>query len=360
MTRADYYSPYKAAHHPETIEAIRKHKPVAPRNIQVDLEAYCPHSCEFCSYRNVDWQSHGMVFEEPPRPSENTSIPWEIAAVIPQQMYEAGIPSIEITGGGESLAYPYITGFLDQCMRWERDLAIVTNGVLFKPALREHVKRLQWIRFSMDATTPEVYTKVHRTPAPVFNTVIKHISDFIRNERKRPTVVGISFVITPHNWEQVYDAVGFYKGLGADSIRFTFTYEPTGTGRLEPWQRNSVLARMDVAKQRWEDANFKVFGVNRIHEYSAPNDDFSFCGYQHFVWAIGYNGKVYPCCIMKYHPAFEMGDLATTTLADMVGSPERMKMGFNLDVHDCKSCWLRDKNKFIESLLQTPAHVDFV
>jgi len=103
-----------------------------------------------------------------------------------------------------------------------------------------------------------------------------------------------------------------------------------------------------------------VFGVNRIHEYSAPNDDFSFCGYQHFVWAIGYDGKVYPCCIMKYHPEFVMGDLREMTLNEMVNSPARMKMGFHLDVHDCKSCWLRDKNKFIESLLQPPMHVDFV
>jgi radical SAM protein with 4Fe4S-binding SPASM domain len=358
--KADYYSSYKAAHHPETIQAIRAHQPVAPRNIQVDLEAYCPHSCEFCSYRNVDWQSHGMVFAEPPRPAADTSIPRQIALEIPRQMFYANIPSIEITGGGESLAYPWITEFLDECASWDRDLAIVTNGVLFKPALREHVKRLQWIRFSMDAVTPEVYTQVHRTPAPVFNTVVKHISDFIRNERKRPTVVGISFVVTPHNYKQVKDAAKYYKDLGADSIRYTFTYEPTGTGRLDLWERQDVLKAIEAAKLANEDRDFKVFGVNRIHEYSAPNDDFSFCGYQHFVWAIGYNGLVYPCCIMKYHPEFVMGDLAKNTLAEIVSSPERMKMGFNLDVTDCKSCWLRDKNKFIESLLQVPMHADFV
>ena len=37
-----------------------------------------------------------------------------------------------------------------------------------------------------------------------------------------------------------------------------------------------------------------------------------------------------------------------------------MKMAYHLDVTKCKSCWLRDKNKFIESLISEPAHVDFV
>jgi radical SAM protein with 4Fe4S-binding SPASM domain len=301
-----------------------------------------------------------MVFEEPPRPSDVTHMPRDIALDIPRQMRDAGIPSIEITGGGESLAYPHIIEFLSACAAFDRDLAIVTNGVLFKYALRTRIQRLQWIRFSMDAITPEVYHEVHRTPAPVFNSVIRNITDFIKNERESPTVVGISFVVTPHNYHQVRDAATFYKDLGADSIRYTFTYEPTGTGRLHLAQREQVLEDIALAKLDSEDRRFKVFGVNRIHEYSAPNDDFSFCGYQHFVWAIGYNGKVYPCCIMKYHPQFEMGDLATMTLEQMIASPERMKMGFNLDVTDCKSCWLRDKNKFIESLLQAPAHVDFV
>jgi GTP 3',8-cyclase len=359
-TAVDYYSPYKAAHHLSTLEAIRSSRPVAPRNIQVDLEAYCPHSCEFCSYRNVDWQAHGMVFEEPPRPSDITHMPKELALAIPQQMFDADIPSIEITGGGEPLAFPWIEEFLSNCAAYERDLAIVTNGVLFKPALKAKIRHLQWIRFSMDAITPETYTQVHRTPAPVFNSVMRNIREFIENERTYPTIVGISFVVTPHNQHEVYDAASFYKDLGADNIRYTFTYEPTGTGRLSLDERQRVLEAINLAKSEIETPAYRIFGVNRIHDYSAPNDDFSQCGYQHFVWAIGYDGVVYPCCIMKYHPQFAMGSLANKTLVELVNDPTRLDRAYGLDVMDCKSCWLRDKNKFIESLLIPPDHLDFV
>lgn len=355
----NYYSPYKAAHFPGIIESIREGTyDVPPTNIQIDLEAYCMHSCEFCSYRNVDWQSHGMVFEEPVRPTSATSIPWEIAREIPAQMVEADIPSIEITGGGESLVYSHIAEFLDLLGVRNIETAIVTNGVLFKPALQEHVRNLKWIRFSLDAATPDTYSKVHRTPAPIYLSVLNNIKHFIMNG-KGETTVGASFVITPTNYTEIADAAARFLDLGMDSIRYTFTYEPTGTGRLELWQREDILEEISNVKVALESPTFKVFGVNRIHEYSAANDDFSMCGYQHFVWAIGFNGKVYPCCIMKYHPEFEMGDLHTQTLRDVFESPKRAKFA-KLDPMNCKSCWLRDKNKFIESLVTEPEHVNFV
>lgn len=353
-----YYSPYKAAHHIETLQDIRNGRPTPPTNIQIDLEAYCPHSCEFCSYRNVGWQEHGMVFVEPKRPSTSTSIPWEIAQHIPHQMEQAGIPSIEITGGGESLAYPHIEAFLDELEMHGITTAIVTNGVLFKPELQTHLPRaLEWLRFSMDAITPDTYHLVHRTPAPVFNSVLKNIDHFM--QQKGETTVGASFVITPHNRHEVPHAAEFYRDRGFDNIRFTFTYEPTGTGRLEEWERAETLDAIQASKLKFDSGSFHVFGVNRIHDYSAPNDDFSVCGYQHFVWAIGFDGNVYPCCIMKYHPEFVMGSLHENSLDEIVSSPLRARFA-TLDPHDCKSCWLRDKNKFIESLIVPPAHADFV
>lgn len=356
-----YYSPYKAAHHPGVLQDIVAKMPTVPPSIQVDLEAYCPHSCEFCSYRNVGWQKHGMVFEEPRTINAESSMPREIGLAIPAQMAKAGIKAVEITGGGESMVWPWITEFLDECARFRRDIAIVTNGSSFRPALREHIHNLKWIRFSMDAMTGDTHQKVHRTPPGQFDRIITYIQDFIHGEREDDTVVGISYVITPHNLDEIYGAANFYKNaVGADNIRYTFTYEPSGTGNLEPWQRQDVREQIMTAKQTFEDKDFHVFGVDRMRDYSAPNDDFSFCGYQHFTWAVGYNGMVYPCCIMKYHPGFEMGSLHEMTLEQIVRSDRRMAMAYELDVKNCKSCWLRDKNQFIEALLTKPEHVDFV
>lgn len=361
-----YLSPFKAAHHLEDVHTLRSGLMIPPRNIQIDLEAFCPHSCEFCSYRNVGWQDYGpapMQFHAPTRVVEGESgMSWEIASKIPEQMKLAGIPAIEITGGGESLVYPHITDFLALCNANDIEVGLVTNGVALNKRIRSFLRRdkLKWVRFSCDAVTADVYSQVHRTPAPAFDTLTRHITEL--NDWRDPgeTLIGISFVITKHNFEQIADAARFYRELGADSIRYTFTFTPDGDGAMTNEQRDVALWQMGVAEKENCDS-FKVFTVNRLDDYNDPNTDFSKCGYQHFVWAIGYNGTVYPCCIMKYHAGYEIGDLYHQTLLDIVHSDARKKFARDLIVSECKPCYLRNKNKFIEYLLDDqPQHVNFV
>ena len=64
---------------------------------------------------------------------------------------------------------------------------------------------------------------------------------------------------------------------------------------------------------------------------------------------------------MKYHKGFAWGDLRNNSLKEIVHSEQRQKFISDFDVHDCKACWLRDKNQFIEYLLaDSPQHVNYV
>jgi len=357
----NYYSPWKALHQTEGIEMIKNGEMFAPKDIQVDLEAFCPHSCEFCSYRNVNWQGYGMEFNEPAkRVAEETGLPKSLALQLPKQMFEAGIPSIELTGGGEPMVYPYISEFLDELSKYPIELAIVTNGASLNDKLQSKLNNLKWIRFSVDAITAETHAKVHRVPESVFNVVQKNIGQLVSREIE-DCKVGISFVITQHNYHEIEEAASFYKDIGVDSIRYTFTYDPEGEGAMSLDETRKSERAMNNAR-KLQDENFKVFGtMRRLELYSQPNTDFHFCGYQFFTWAIGYDGLVYPCCIMKYHKGSEMGDLRKESLSDLVQSNHRKKYVDSFDVKKCKACWLRDKNQFIEYLLaDNPQHVNYV
>lgn len=361
-----YLSPFKAAHHLDGVHALRNGLLIPPRNIQIDLEAFCPHSCEFCSYRNVGWQDYKpapMLFDAPTRVKDGISgMPWEIAQNIPWQMKQAGIPAIEITGGGESLVYPHIHEFLAKLSAHEIEVGLVTNGVALNRKMRDWMDRglTKWVRFSCDAIDADTYEKVHRTPKSAFATLIRNIRDLAEWRYAGETLIGISFVITKHNYGQIAEAAQFYRDLGADSIRFTFTFTPEGDGALSEEARRMALSQMAWAS-RLSSESFKVFTVNRLDAYNDPNTDFTQCGYQHFVWAIGFDGKVYPCCIMKYHAGYVIGDLAQQTLEDIVHSNARKAFARSLIVSQCKPCYLRDKNKFIEYLLDpAPVHHNFV
>lgn len=356
-----YYSPWKVLHQREDIEKLKRGELFAPKDIQVDLEAYCPHSCEFCSYRNVNWQGHGMQFEEPEkRIPEETGLPKEVALRLPREMYEAGIPSIELTGGGEPLVYPYIREFLDELSEYSVELAVVTNGASLNTQIQSRLRNLKWIRFSVDAATAETYSKVHRVPQSVFPTVLKHIREVVERDYE-DCMVGISYVITRHNFQEIEAAADLCKSLGVNSVRYTFTYDPEGNGAMEPEQVNAASKALDQARKRETD-EFRVFGtMRRLEFYSQPNTDFDFCGYQFFTWAIGYDGSVYPCCIMKYHKGFSLGNLKNHSLTEIVQSPERQKFINEFNVRNCKPCWLRDKNQFIEYVVaDKPHHINFV
>lgn len=357
----NYYSPWKSVYFRKQIDLLKQEGSFAPTCLQVDLEGWCPHSCEFCTYKNVDWTCYNMQFEEPRKlVPEKTGLPKEIALRLPEQICQSGIPSVEITGGGEPLVYPYIKEFLEELGKYPIELAIVTNGSFLHEQIQRRIKNLKWIRFSVDASTAETYSKTHKVASSMFGKVVKHIKEMIERGFK-DCKIGISFVITQNNYQEIEKAGHFFKNLGVDNIRYTFTYDADGNGRLT--KEETGLSELYINRVRaLQDDNFKVFGtMRRLEFYSQPNGDFCFCGYQFFTWAIGYDGLVYPCCIMKYHKDYAFGDLKTHSLQDIIHSPGRNKFITDFNVLHCKPCWLRDKNQFIEYLLtDKPQHINFV
>lgn len=369
------YSPWKFTRHQTELKRMAQGVLFPPKNIQIDLEAWCPHDCSFCAYRNVGFNESGMQFYHPEwAPDAKTvqtgkpkgrivpnisGIPKDIALGLPSQMSKEGVPSIEITGGGESLAYAWILPLLEELNKNNIEIAIVTNGQLLTEKIRKSLTRLKWIRFSMDACTPETYAKVHGVKEEIWDKVLANIRALLM-QKPKDAIVGISFVVGRNNKHEIGEAARFWKEFGANNIRYTFTYDSHYDSGLNAKELMEVRSQLNLAESE-EEKPFKVFAMtHRPDYYSTPNSDFAFCGYQFFTWAVGYNAKVYPCCIQKYYNGFELGDLREQSLHDIIYGERRHQYISAFNVQKCKPCWLRDKNKFIEYLLaKNPRHVNF-
>jgi wyosine [tRNA(Phe)-imidazoG37] synthetase (radical SAM superfamily) len=358
VVQVTYYSPWKAAHHPDRLARIKAGLPVAPTNIQIDLEGWCPHSCVFCACRNAGWQGEGMHFDPPKRVGEGTGLAPGIAMALPVQMAELGIGAVEITGGGEPLAYPNLLSFVDACRDNGISRALITNGAFFGPRQAAAFADAAWVRLSLDAATSQAHSAVHRAPESSFGHIVKNLEHFL-SVKNSSCIVGASFVIAPENVGEILAAAILYRELGLANVRYTVIYESTRTGWLSPDELVKANALLAEAQKLQTDA-FRVFGaIYRLDYYSRPNIDFSACHAQRFVWAIGTDGMVYPCCIEKYHRGFEIGDLRHETLRQIAERQAETVKTF--DVTKCKPCWLRDKNQFVSYLLEeNPAHVDYV
>ena len=113
------YSTSKAVYHADKIKDLQNFKSITPTELQVDLEAWCNHNCNFCSYRKDNGYNNDMLKllganpgekydDNKPigKPSDNSRLPLEFARTLPKQMFDCDIPAIELTGGGEPTLWP--------------------------------------------------------------------------------------------------------------------------------------------------------------------------------------------------------------------------------------------------------------
>lgn len=367
----EIYSTSKALFHLDRLQELKKNKPISPTLIQIDLEAWCNDNCSFCSYRKDDGYNKDMLKlidgcssnECSPigKPSEKSRLPESICERLPREMKENNIPAIELTGGGEPTVWPYFDKLLDNLIKNDIEIGLVTNGSHMSDSrimtLSKYKKTL-WVRFSMDASNQEIHKKIHRTPNNDFDRRLNNIKKMIALKHDTLTL-GISFIITPDNYKDIEDSIILYKSIGVSNIRFSWMYDKSGNSGFKEYQIKEIQELLEYLKPEYDSDDFRVlFERGRIETYDKPNDDFKTCYYQRFVWNIGADGYVYPCCIQKYNKDYAFADITTESIGDIIKSTHsRMS---TLDPMRCNPCWLRNRNKQISQSLEEPKHVNFV
>jgi sulfatase maturation enzyme AslB (radical SAM superfamily) len=377
---SDNYSLSKAVFFTDRIRNLQNDLPIAPTQLQIDLEAWCNHNCSFCSYRADESHNKDMIkllgveklnivndYKPIGRPTSISSLPEFFADELPKQIHDAKIPSVTFTGGGESTLWKHFDKLVDNLINYKIQIGLITNGsTLNRHRIDVIARHYTWIRFSMDSATKETHRLLHRTPGNEFDNIIHNIASLVDlrkktlNDSGEGLTIGINYVITNDNFHEIEQACKLYSDLGVDYIRFSFMYiDGVGVGKIFEDKKDML---QDVFKRCIDKYNSNVFKVSpasyKLDSYSHVNDDFETCYMQHFVWALGADCKVYPCCIQKYIPGWEIGDITKTTLKDIITSAfSKMR---SLDVKSCPPCWMRDRNKAMISAIKRPLHANFI
>jgi len=364
------YSTSKAIWHVERIKLLQQGLPIIPTELQIDFEAFCNDNCSFCSYRKDDGYNNPMLkliggeshTEDRPigKPSVDGRIPDKILLDIPKQMIEAGIPCIEITGGGEPTLHPMFTRVLQLLGEAQLQIGLVTNGSMLTNKNIELIKKYcTWVRISMDASNQETHKKIHHTPNKAFETRIKNIKRLTVGKRN-DLVLGISFIITPDNVDDIAASARLYKKVGVDNIRFSWMYDKGGMAGLTQEQIEQVVTLIPKLQDELNDETYQIFNEkNRIQTYTQKND-FDTCYFQRFVLSVGADAKCYPCCIQKYNPKYVYGNLKENTLKEIITSMNTHEFMTNLNPSRCYPCWLSPKNKSIITAVRKPVHENFI
>ena len=348
------YSSFKASHHLQRIERLRKKQLILPTQVQIDLTNKCNHRCPYCFYRYDQNDKLNALF------NRKDEIPYERMIRLLKEFRELQIPAVQYTGGGEPLLYPRLKDILQETIDNGIEYSLVTNGNLIDYGHLDLLKKATWIRVSLDASTPETYIKSQG--ADHFKETIQAI-EMLARECKNNTV-GISFVANPINWKEIYQATVLARSLGVDNIRLSVAYTPKGA-RLyaDYWDEIEKLARLS---KQLESKDFKVFNLITSHldNLDYKHKGYDFCGYQHFTAVIGADQIVYPCCTLKYNSIIPFGSLKDKTFYEIWTGDKRkawLKRDHLKEVCDNWPCWMDKKNEFISYLVHpNPPHKNFV
>jgi len=371
------YSTLKALRHLDVVQAVRIGQPVRPVHVQVILSDLCNQSCGFCAYRDPSYSSSQRFFEIKPsgaalrrdtnHPERNYNpnrmIDYDKAIEVLDSCKALGVEAIQFTGGGEPTVHPEWAGILAYAQALGLKTALVTNGVLIGRANSERVRiasECDWVRVSIDAATEETYGAIRNVPASHFRFAWRAVN--LLREYRRDLVVGVGFVVTPQNWQEIYAAAELARDMGADNIRIGAQFSAQEEKLFAPFHVEA--AAMAKRAEGLTTKSFTVFNrfSEKLDDLRSKRPDYDVCGYQHFTTYIGADLNVYRCCVTAYNDAGLLGSIKDQSFETLWMSQRRVDAMKTFSAKSCERCQFNAQNRVLDYALRSdaPMHSEFV
>jgi MoaA/NifB/PqqE/SkfB family radical SAM enzyme len=269
------------------------------------------------------------------------------------------------TGGGEPTVHPNHVEIFNHTLERGLDLALVSNGYIFRPGLIDALLRSKWVRFSIDAGNRETYASVRRVPLEAMERTKKNIASLVEARAKQQTksglIIGIGFVVTAENWREVVDAARQAKETGVDNFRISAVFQPDDDRYFEGFHKEAAELCQQAAEL--SDSRFRVFNrfSARFQDLQDKHPDYSFCGYQFFNTYLGATLDLFRCCVTSYSEMGRLASIKDRRLKDVWLSDELQGKLRDFDASGCPRCLFNNVNKTINYALGDDApHVNFV
>jgi len=352
------YATDKVIYHPRIVQSFMAHcsHEMFPVFVHLMPQNFCNQNCEFCSYRMQDWKN-SQNFDA------RSHLSWERLQKLLHEFHDMGVNALEITGGGEPLAYPDIHKLFDELSTMPIETALVTNGTLLKERTADLLYRthLQWARVSIDAGNKKNYCKIRRCPESHWDMAWRGISRLV--SRQTHQTIGIGFVVTEHNYMDIFELCSRAKNAGVDNVRISVAFTTKGADILSQEQKMEARKQLEEASK----LNCRVFKVVDLFDerlnnlrLSAEKQDYDYCGIKDLLCVIEGQGNVYTCCTLTGMKAGFIGNIMEQSF-DKLWS-DRVKWREEFDPRKmCKcTCLYEKRNQVILGLRNPPEHINFI
>lgn len=330
------YSNNRLLCHLGRLAAISNCGHTTPVRITMHITDTCNQRCNYCPFRR-----------------SKTLIPYDkFLSILADAVSNLRIKSIIFSGGGEPTTHPdHVNMFRLAAINYELDCGLFTNGFEISDACLEVLQSFQWVRISVDAATPETYASNRHVSLQAFDKVISNISML----RQACKYVGINYVVTKNNYEEIVKAALLFHKLHVNHIRFAI--DKTDLSQYESIYykiRENILDTMALHSDLFQiyDGFDLILDTPWGLKRSNTVPDYSQCYYQQLAIAIDADLTVYRCCSLLGKPKGILGSLKNQLLSELWNDPNTLDAINTLyPIRDCLCCFDNNKNQLLNKLI---------
>lgn len=348
---------HKLYWHLDRVVDWQKGRLIAPIYVEISPVSFCNNKCVFCG---VDFARDGLALEA--------------GALMKRlgEMGKLGVRSIMVAGEGEPLLHPRISEIVTHAKACGMDVSIATNGMAGETKIWESLlPSLTWIRFSVDAATPQVHASVHGVPPAAFERTIASLKEAVRikKERNLPVTIGVQFLMIRENLCDIEKALPLYSDMGVDYLSFKpYSEHPHMHHKSGFIYSQEMILGIEATVRKFSAKGKTAILFRKLatDAYAEGTPKFSKCCATSFWGHICSKGDFYTCGSHLKDERFRAGNIYADSMDSIFfGDVRKRAVAFaeqTLDVaRECRlNCRMARINEFLDFLKREPDHINFI
>lgn len=349
---------HKLYWHLDRVAAWQKDRLIAPIYVEISPLSYCNHQCVFC----------GLDFIR----GERVILATALLMRQIEEMARLGVKSIMFAGEGEPLLHPDLPAIAARAKEVGIDVSITTNGMAGTAELWEKLlPSLTWIRFSIDAATPETYHQVHKVKSECFDQSIQALKDAVRIQREKglSVTIGVQFLMIRQNLPDIEKALHLYSEIGVDYLSFKpYSEHPQMLNKSGFTYTKEMISAIAEKVDGFSSSGPTkiIFRRAATDVYAEGIQKFNHCCALPFWGYISSKGDFYTCSVYLNDERFKVGNIYSDSMPAIFFGDKRRK---SIDLaerelqidHECRvNCRMARINEFLEVLNKKPGHINFI
>jgi GTP 3',8-cyclase len=330
----------KVFFHGPRLKQFLKEGDCPPVHMTVGFTGWCNNNCLWCNAYH--FRKKGEKIEIDP----------DVMVKFLDEASKEGLKAISIVGSGEPLLHSNATDLIYRIAKTGLKQGMYTNGTELTEEKSEAILgTFTFLRVSLDSATSETHHRLHRGPLDQdgFSIAVRGLEYLVRNRKGKFPTLGIQFVTSQHNIEEIFMAAQLAKDIGVEYI----AYKPMMKNPLNPEHDKNVLVLDDDLRDKfrklreYSGGRFKVYVKESQFEETLGRDwnngqNYPVCLGHFFSPSLNADGKLYLCVGMEGRETFTLGNIYTSSFRELWYGPKRKESIASINLGNCPSACRQD------------------